>query len=277
VRNNGALSTAALDGVERIILASQALDEHVLAKCVRECRRLEMKLSVVPPVRGMFGTAVELRYIADLPVVEYNTGSAARSTLMLKRVMDIAFALPVCLVMLPVGAVIALAIRIGSPGPVIFSQMRVGRHGVPFRIYKFRTMVCNAEDRLSEVVCLDSLPEPVFKLESDPRVTRFGRFLRRSSLDELPQLFNVLKGEMSLVGPRPEQVALVERYSPDQRFRLSVKPGITGPMQVFGRGQLTLEERLAVEREYIENHSIARDVVLLALTVSVVLGRRGAY
>ncbi len=276
-RTNGAISSAGLAGVERVILASQALNEDVLAKCVRVCRKLEMKLSVVPPVRGMFGTAVELRHIADLPVVEYNTGNAARSTLILKRALDIGVALIASIVLLPLAALIALAVRLGSGGPVIFCQTRAGRHGRPFRIYKFRTMVSDAEARLSEVVSLDRLPEPVFKLERDPRVTRVGRFLRHSSLDELPQLVNVLKGEMSLVGPRPEQVELVERYGPEERFRLGVKPGITGPMQVFGRGQLTFEERLAVEREYIENYSIARDVLLLALTISVVVGRRGAY
>lgn len=276
-RANGAISSAGLSGVERVILASHALNEDVLAKCVRVCRQLRMKLSVVPPVRGMFGTAVELRHIADLPVVEYNTGSAARSTLILKRALDIGVALPACVLLLPLAAVIAVAVRVGSPGGVIFSQIRAGHHGRPFRIYKFRTMVSDAEARLPEVVCLDRLPEPVFKLESDPRVTRVGRILRRSSLDELPQLVNVLKGEMSLVGPRPEQVELVERYAPEQRFRLEVKPGITGPMQVFGRGQLTLEERLAVEREYIENHSVGRDVLILALTLPVVVGRRGAY
>ena len=276
-RTNGAISSARLRGVERVILASHALNEDVLAKCVRVCRELRMKLSVVPPVRGMFGTAVELRHIADLPVVEYNTGSAARSTLILKRALDIGVALPACVLLLPLAAVIAISVRIGSPGRVIFCQVRAGHHGRPFKIYKFRTMVRDAEARLPEVVCFDRLPEPMFKLEFDPRVTRVGRILRRTSLDELPQLVNVLKGEMSLVGPRPEQVDLVERYAPEQRFRLDVKPGITGPMQVFGRGQLTLEERLAVEREYIENYSVGRDVLILALTLPVVVGRRGAY
>ena len=276
-RDNGTISSEQLVGVERVILASQALNEEVLAKFVRACRTREIKLSVVPPVRGMFGTAVELRHIADLPVVEYNTWNVSRSTLVLKRALDVSIALGLGTVLLPVVAVVALAVRLDSSGPIIFSQRRAGRHGRPFTIYKFRTMVWDAEARLSEVVSLDRLPEPVFKLERDPRVTRVGRFLRRSSLDELPQLVNVLKGEMSLVGPRPEQVELVERYRPEERFRLDVKPGITGPMQVFGRGQLTLEERLAVEREYIENHSIARDGLLLALTVGVVAGRRGAY
>ena len=144
-------------------------------------------------------------------------------------------------------------------------------------MYKFRTMVCDAEDRLADLVSLDHLSEPAFKLRSDPRVTRVGRVLRRSSLDELPQLVNVLKGDMSLVGPRPEQIEVVELYGGEQRFRLEVKPGVTGPMQVFGRGQLTFEERLAVEREYIENHSVGRDIRLLALTVGVVVGGQGAY
>ncbi len=275
-RENGTILYERFVGVERVILASQALNEEVLAKLVRACRMREIKLSVVPPVRGMFGTAVELRHIADLPVVEYNTWHVSRSTLVVKRALDVSVTLGLGIFLLPIAAVVAVAVRVDGGGPIIFSQRRAGRHGRPFTIYKFRTMVRDAEARLSEVVCLDRLPEPVFKLERDPRVTRVGRFLRRSSLDELPQLVNVLKGDMSLVGPRPEQVELVERYSTNERFRLDVKPGITGPMQVFGRGQLTFEERLAVEREYIENHSIARDGLLLALTVGVVAGRRGA-
>jgi lipopolysaccharide/colanic/teichoic acid biosynthesis glycosyltransferase len=126
-------------------------------------------------------------------------------------------------------------------------------------------------------VVLDELPEPMFKLQADPRVTRVGRVLRRFSLDELPQLFNVLRGEMSIVGPRPEQVELVERYSPEHRFRLQVKPGMTGPMQVFGRGDLDFAERLAVEFDYVENVSLARDLRILMQTLPVVLRGDGAY
>jgi lipopolysaccharide/colanic/teichoic acid biosynthesis glycosyltransferase len=117
----------------------------------------------------------------------------------------------------------------------------------------------------------------MFKLVQDPRVTRIGRFLRRTSLDELPQLLNVLRGDMSLVGPRPEQIELVERYRPEHVFRLTVKPGLTGPMQVYGRGELTFDERLAVERDYIENLSLGRDLRILALTLTAVVGGRGAY
>jgi lipopolysaccharide/colanic/teichoic acid biosynthesis glycosyltransferase len=144
-------------------------------------------------------------------------------------------------------------------------------------MFKFRTMIADAEARLADVVVLDELVDPMFKLTNDPRVTRMGRFLRRTSIDELPQLWNVLRGDMSLVGPRPEQLELVDRYLPEHEFRLWVKPGMTGPMQVFGRGELSFEERLAVEREYIENLSIGRDLRILAMTAPVVFSRRGAY
>src|SRR5947199_2544320 len=120
-------------------------------------------------------------------------------------------------------------------------------------MYKLRTMTAGAEHELPDLVSLDDLPEPAFKLTADPRVTRVGRILRRLSLDELPQLYNVLRGDMSIVGPRPEQVELVQRYRPEHRFRLAIKPGLTGPMQVYGRGELTFAERLAVELDYVEN------------------------
>jgi lipopolysaccharide/colanic/teichoic acid biosynthesis glycosyltransferase len=142
---------------------------------------------------------------------------------------------------------------------------------------KFRTMTADAEKRLTDVVAPEDLPDPMFKLSDDPRVTRMGRLLRRTSLDELPQLFNVLRGEMSLVGPRPEELWLVERYREAERFRLAMKPGMTGPMQVHGRGDLEFSERLAIEREYIENYSLAKDLRILAQTASAVMRRRGAY
>ena len=123
----------------------------------------------------------------------------------------------------------------------------------------------------------DELDEPMFKLREDPRVTKVGRFLRRTSLDELPQLFNVLRGDMSLVGPRPEELWLVERYGETQRFRLQMRPGLTGPMQVHGRGELNFQERLAVEREYVENYSIRKDLKILLRTVPMIWRGPGAY
>ena len=264
-------------GVNRVLVASSSVDEELLGELVSHCKQRQIKLSVVPPVRGMFGTAVQLNHVADLPVVEYSTWDVSRSTLVLKRGLDLAISLPLLVLTAPLIAVIALAIRLDREGPAFFVQRRGGLEGRPFRMVKFRTMVTDAEERLSEVVSVDDLPAPMFKLAQDPRVTRIGRLLRRTSLDELPQLLNVVKGDMSLVGPRPEQIELVERYRPEHIFRLAVKPGLTGPMQVYGRGELTFDERLAVERDYIENLSLGRDLRILALTLTAVVAGRGAY
>ena len=264
-------------GVGRIILAAQSIDERSIAELVAMCRREHVKLSIVPPARGLFGTAVQLRHIADLPVVEYNTWDVSRSTLLLKRVLDVSISGIALIMTAPFFVLAMLAIRLSGPGPAFYVQTRVGLGGREFRMFKFRTMRADAEAVLPTLVRFDALDEPVFKLARDPRVTRLGRFLRRTSLDELPQLLNVLKGDMSLVGPRPEQVELVRRYKPEHLFRLMVKPGLTGPMQVFGRGRLRFEERLAVEREYIENLSLSRDLRILALTIPSVFDGRGAY
>jgi exopolysaccharide biosynthesis polyprenyl glycosylphosphotransferase len=266
-----------LAGVGRIVLAAPAIDETMIAELVSFCRSAQVKLTVVPPARGMFGTAVQLKHIADLPVVDYNTWHVSRSTLSLKRGFDVVGAALAVALLAPLGLLIAVAIVVESRGGVFFVQTRAGLLGHPFRMLKFRTMVQDAEALLPRVVAIDDLSEPMFKLARDPRVTRVGRVLRRTSLDELPQLLNVLKGDMSLVGPRPEQVDLVGRYLPEHRFRLDLKPGLTGPMQVYGRGELTFDERLAVEREYVENLTLGRDVRILALTLVAVISGRGAY
>jgi exopolysaccharide biosynthesis polyprenyl glycosylphosphotransferase len=266
-----------LSGVDRIIVASQQIDEDQIAELVERCRSRQIKLSVVPPARGMFGTAVQLNHVADLPVVEYNTWDVSRSTLALKRMIDLLVAVPAIVLLSPLFLLIAIAIWLDSRGPVVLGQMRAGVGGRPFRMYKFRTMVADAAERLTDLVSIDDLPEPMFKLPDDPRVTRVGRVLRRTSLDELVQLFNVAKGDMSLVGPRPEAMEFVARYAPEHRFRLDVKPGMTGPMQVYGRGRLSFDERLAVERDYVENLSISRDLRILALTSAAVFSGRGAY
>jgi exopolysaccharide biosynthesis polyprenyl glycosylphosphotransferase len=265
-----------LAGTDRLMLAVTSIDERLIAELVAACRRRHVKLSVVPPARGIFGTAVQLRHVADLPVVEYNTWDVSRSTLLLKRMLDVAISGAMLVLTAPLFVAIAGANRIAG-GSVFYVQARAGLGAREFRIFKFRTMRTDAEDLLPSLVRFDELREPAFKLERDPRVTRFGQFLRRTSLDELPQLVNVLRGEMSLVGPRPEQVELVCRYRPEHRFRLAVKPGLTGPMQVFGRGALSFEERLAVERDYIENLSISRDLRILALTIPSVFSGHGAY
>jgi lipopolysaccharide/colanic/teichoic acid biosynthesis glycosyltransferase/GT2 family glycosyltransferase len=196
---------------------------------------------------------------------------------LLKRLMDLAGATVCLIVTAPLALAIAVAIKLDSPGPVLYAQERVGTNGRTFRLLKFRTMVQDADKQLGELIDLASLAEPVFKLKDDPRVTGVGNYLRRTSLDELPQLLNVLRGEMSLVGPRPEEVWLVKLYNDRQRRRLAVKPGMTGPMQVNGRGDLTFAQRLELEFDYIEHYSLRRDIAILLKTIPVVLKGSGAY
>ena len=194
-----------------------------------------------------------------------------------KRLMDVVLgAMTLAVMALPMAG-IALLVKLDSPGPIFFRQTRVGQDGRPFRMFKFRTMVDHAEEMLPQLVDLEALSQPAFKLRSDPRVTRAGCVLRRWSLDEVPQLLNVLAGEMSLVGPRPEQVEVVARYTDDQRRRLAVKPGMTGPMQVSGRGDLPFEERLALELTYIGRYSLRRDLRILLRTIPAVVRGDGAY
>ena len=265
------------DPIDRIVLASSSLEESAIADLLWCCRQRQIKLSVLPPARGLFGTAVKLENVAGVPVIEYHTWDTSRTSIAGKRMLDVSVAAVLLVALLPLFLVLAAIIRLTSKGSPIFVQERAGKDGVTFRMLKFRTMQDGAEERLDEVVDLDGLAQPAFKLVSDPRTTWVGRFLRRWSLDELPQLWNVLVGEMSLVGPRPEQVELVERYAPEHRFRLAMKPGMTGPMQVFGRGALGFEERLAVERDYIEQFSLSRDLRIIALTLAAVVRGDGAY
>ncbi len=266
-----------VSGLDRVVVAAGSVDTELIAELNSVCRHRQVKLSVVSPLRGKALPSLHIAQVADLPIFEYNTWDPSRSSLLIKRTFDIMLALAGLLVFVLFLPLIALAIRLDSPGRIFFSQVRAGLGGRPFRMYKLRTMQVGAEMMVDDVVDFDELDEPAFKIEDDPRVTRVGRVLRRFSIDELPQLFNVFVGEMSVVGPRPEQVELVERYSQEDRFRLTVKPGVTGPMQVFGRGELTFEERLAVELEYVENPSLGRDLRILLHTFPAVVRGTGAF
>ena len=264
-------------GLDRVIVAGEHLDPVLIGRLAGVCRQEQVKLTVVSPLRGRAGAVPRLSSVADLPILEYDTRDVPRSTVFLKRAFDLVFASASLVVLAPLFPLAALAIRLETRGPVVFRQRRAGRGGTPFTILKLRTMVDGAEEALAEIVEIETLEEPAFKIRRDPRVTRVGRVLRRFSLDELPQLVNVVRGEMSIVGPRPEQVELVDRYRPEHRFRLDVTPGMTGPMQVLGRGELTFSERLAVELDYVENLSLARDFGILLQTVPAVLRGTGAY
>ncbi len=195
----------------------------------------------------------------------------------IKRCLDILFSLIGLIIFLPFFPLIAIAIKLDSHGPIIFFQERAGENGKPFKLVKFRTMVDGAENLVFNHINPDILKEPVFKIPNDPRTTRVGKFLRRWSLDEIPQFWNVLQGEMSLVGPRPEETWLVARYNDEQRQRLAVKPGMTGPMQIAGRGELNLSSRIKLELEYIQNYSLKKDFDIIFKSIPAIIRGKGAF
>jgi lipopolysaccharide/colanic/teichoic acid biosynthesis glycosyltransferase len=195
----------------------------------------------------------------------------------LKRVLDLALASLGLLATMPLWLVIVVAIRLDSPGRAIFVQERVGIHGRRFRFYKFRSMYADAENRVAELQSSNEVSGPVFKMRADPRVTRVGSLLRRTSLDELPQLLNVLKGEMSLVGPRPPLPKEVEQYRPSDAIRLSVKPGLTCLWQISGRSTVGFDEWMEFDRDYIRRMSLQVDLGILLRTVWAVMSCKGAY
>lgn len=197
--------------------------------------------------------------------------------LLLKRAIDLAVALLLLVLFLPVIPVVALLIKLDSPGPILYRQKRIGKGGREFNFYKFRSMVVGAEKVVGALRPLSGVDGPVFKLKEDPRVTGVGRFLRRSSLDELPQLINVLKGEMSIVGPRPNLPSEVSHYLPWQRRRLEVTPGITCLWQIAGRSHIGFQEWMRLDLEYIRTRSLATDLQIMAKTIPAVIARKGAY
>ena len=200
-----------------------------------------------------------------------------RMTQRVQRIADFAVGLLLALALLPLFLVIALLIRLDSPGPTLFVQKRVGKDGRIFHFYKFRSMVANAEAIRHQVEAGNERPGPVFKMRRDPRITRAGRLLRRYSLDELPQLFNVIQGDMSLVGPRPALPREVEQYTDYDRQRLAVMPGVTGLWQVSGRADLSFEESVALDLHYAAHQSLALNTRILWMTVPAILSGRGAY
>lgn len=248
-----------------------------LASLVLALQSLRVKIRFVPDLLDILTVHTAIENLRGIPLVTIRELPISGLNAIIKRAFDLCIAFIGLLLCAPFMVIIALLIKLGSPGPVFFMQERAGQYGKRFRMWKFRTMVADAERKLSQLVDIEELEQPVFKLKNDPRVTRVGRWLRRTSLDELPQLVNVLRGEMSLVGPRPEQVKLVQRYNAWQAQRLLVKPGITGSMQVSGRGDLSLEERVKLELAYIENYSLWKDIKILLQTIPAVLSSRGAY
>ncbi len=217
--------------------------------------------------------------VGTYPVITYHTISLNNYERIIKRVMDIFGSLVGIILSTPIMLVAAIAIKIDSPGPVIFKQVRVGQNGRHFHIYKFRSMYIDAEDRKAELMAQNEMSGGVmFKMKDDPRVTRVGKFIRKTSIDELPQFFNVFIGNMSLVGTRPPTVDEVEKYERDQWRRISIKPGMTGMWQVNGRSNVeSFEDVVQMDVEYIDNWSIIEDIKIMFKTVWVLFHRDGAY
>jgi len=212
-----------------------------------------------------------------IDVVQTEAVKERRIYNVMKRISDIIIAGLLLLLFLPIIPVVAILIRLDTRGPVLFKQRRVGKNGKQFDFYKFRSMVDDAENNINALRPLSRSDGPIFKLKEDPRVTRVGRFLRRSSLDELPQFLNVIKGDMSIVGPRPNLPSEVKHYLPWQRRRLDVTPGITCYWQITGRSHIGFQEWMRLDLEYIRSRSIATDLKIIVKTIPAVIARKGAY
>lgn len=242
-----------------------------------ELENSNVELILMSRLTDVAGPRIHMRPISGLPMVHVDLPQYSGYAHALKRLFDVMIVGLVLLLLAPVLAIVALAVRLDSRGPAIFRQERVGAHGTRFTMLKFRSMVVDAEERLEQLLAEDEGNGVLFKMKEDPRVTRVGRFLRAYSLDELPQLWNVMRGDMSLVGPRPPLPREVEQYEGHVSRRLLTRPGITGLWQVNGRSNLSWEESVRLDLYYVENWSITADLVVLAKTVKAVLHRDGAY
>lgn len=283
-RNLGTLEDASAvvreHEIDEVMIALPAEQHAKVEDVVLRLQADPVRVHFVPDVLELAMVRATVQDFFGIPVVGIREPPIDPAGRLAKRAFDLAAGGVLTLLAAPFMLGCALAIKLTDKGPVFFRQNRIGENGQPFRMLKFRSMVVDAEARLKDLgIDLSKLPKdnPVFKIQNDPRVTPVGRFMRRWSLDELPQLLNVLMGDMSLVGPRPEEAAVVARYSYFHRKRLSVKPGITGPMQVNGRGDLPLERRLTLELAYIEGWTLWSDLKILAKTVPTVLWGKGAY
>ncbi len=261
--------------VERVLAVAPAVNHAELAELIRRMRTLKIRVSVVPDFVDALGPSVEIDDIEGITVLGINPPALTRSSRAIKRAMDISIAAPVALLSLPVLIAVAIAIKLGSKGPIFYSQQRVGRDGSRFRLYKFRTMVPDADARADELKAMSAHPAWLL-LEKDPRITRVGSFLRNASLDELPQLWNVLKGDMSLVGPRPMSPDVHDHISGWGLRRLDLTPGLTGLWQVLGRTSIPFEEMVKLDYVYTTNWSLWYDVRLLIRTLPAVVRQRGA-
>jgi exopolysaccharide biosynthesis polyprenyl glycosylphosphotransferase len=263
--------------VDRIIVALPAAQHDKVLWVLDHCQKDGVSFSIVPDLFELRLSHLNLDTVSGIPLFDLHETSIAGWNLFVKRGLDVIGSAVLLVAFAPLLALVALVIKLDSPGPVLFHQTRFGRGGVPFTCLKFRSMRDGAEDELPKLQSLNEADGPLFKIRDDPRLTRLGRVLRRTSIDEVPQLWNVLRGEMSLVGPRPPIPSEVEHYEEWHQRRLEVVPGITGLWQVSGRSRLSFDEMVMLDIYYIENWSLGLDLQVLARTLPAVVATAGAF
>jgi len=269
----------AAQGVDRVIIAFTRASHEQLLESIRACRDAGVAIDVVPRLFEFLDGVRALDQVGGLPLLSIGVQNLTSTSVVAKRALDVFGSLALLILLGPVMIAAAIAIKLESRGPIFFRQPRAGRGNTSFALIKFRSMYQDADERKAEVEGLNEAADGVmFKIRRDPRVTRLGRIMRRFSIDELPQLFNVLKGEMSLVGPRPlifpETAALDETW---HLRRLELRPGLTGPWQIYGRSQSPFQEMVRFDYQYVAGWSLARDVEILLATLPAVMSGRGAY
>lgn len=284
------LAVPLFGGVDSIVEACELTGAHTVlvggggASTSRALRQIGWELEgrnvdlvVVPSLIDVAGPRLHMRHLAGLPLVHIEEPGVRRAGGLAKRAFDIVVASLMLVLLSPLMLAIALAVKVSDGGPVFFRQERTGRNGTTFRMTKFRSMVVDADAKLAELSDFNDVDDVLFKMRNDPRVTRIGRPIRKWSLDELPQLFDVLRGDMSLVGPRPPLPREVELYPPEMHRRMLVRPGLTGLWQISGRSDLPFDEAVRMDLYYVDNWSIVGDVIIMLKTARAVVMSRGAY
>jgi exopolysaccharide biosynthesis polyprenyl glycosylphosphotransferase len=264
-------------GADSAVVAASALDSAGTTRVIRRLADDGLNVELTSTLRDVAIRRLTVRPIGPFPVMFVEPRERGGWRARAKRGFDLCLATTGLVLAAPVLAMVAVAIRLDSPGPVFFGQRRVGRNGRVFRVWKFRTMVVDAEARLAELADQNEADGPLFKMRDDPRITRVGRFLRKTSIDEIPQLWNVLRNEMSMVGPRPALPEEVREWDQDLHERLRVKPGITGMWQVHGRSDAAFQEYARLDLYYVHNWSLTVDLAIVARTIPTVLWSHGAY
>lgn len=262
---------------DMVIITLPWLYHRKILSIMALCERAKVVVKIVPDLFQMSLSDVDIDDRIGVPLIGIKTVSISGWNLAVKRLLDVAVAGLGLVFLSPLLLVIAILVKVDSPGPVIFRQTRIGRDGRPFAVLKFRSMRATAEEEKSALTRLNEASGPLFKIKEDPRVTRLGGVLRRTSLDELPQLFNVLRGDMSLVGPRPHLPEEVQHYQEWHKKRLRTWPGMTGLWQVSGRSDLTFDEMVLLDIYYVENWSLALDLRIALKTIPVLVLGTGAY